>query len=424
MNTKLFHQIKNEWRSNMWLIAELLLVSCVLWFLVDGLYVKAKIYTQPRGFDISHCYLITIGTLSSNDVGFVNEDTVQMNKDYKEMMDRLARRSEVEAVSLSQNSYPYNGSNASSGPIKYGRMANTGNSLRRTVTPDFFRVFRYEGARGETPEQLSKLLSSKDVCIASDNIFQEYGVSMKSLISKKIDIPMSVLWDTKNDNSYHTVAASIKPVRYDDFYDITKHSAATVVILAPEDSYIDMNELCVRVKADKDVKFMENLWHDSDKQFRVGNIYISNIESFSDIRKDYSQDQVNDVRNYLFGVGFLMFNIFLGLLGTFWFRTQQRRSEIALFKALGATNRSVFGREIAEGLLLLTIATIPAVIIDWNLAFAELTPYLEGYHLEASRFIITVVITWLLIALMIVLGNWLPANKAVQVQPAEALHEE
>lgn len=33
MNKKLFTQIKNEWRSNLWLVTELLLVSVVLWYI-------------------------------------------------------------------------------------------------------------------------------------------------------------------------------------------------------------------------------------------------------------------------------------------------------------------------------------------------------------------------------------------------------
>lgn len=39
MNKKLFTQIKNEWRSNLWLVTELLLVSVVLWYIVDYMYV-------------------------------------------------------------------------------------------------------------------------------------------------------------------------------------------------------------------------------------------------------------------------------------------------------------------------------------------------------------------------------------------------
>ena len=38
--------------------------------------------------------------------------------------------------------------------------------------------------------------------------------------------------------------------------------------------------------------------------------------------------------------------------------------------------------------------------------------------------IITVLISFILIALMIVVGIWIPARKAMKVQPAEALHNE
>ena len=35
MNKKLFTQIKNEWHSNLWIATELLLVSVVMWYVVD-----------------------------------------------------------------------------------------------------------------------------------------------------------------------------------------------------------------------------------------------------------------------------------------------------------------------------------------------------------------------------------------------------
>ena len=44
MNKKLLTQIKNEWRSNLWLVTESLLVSVVMWYIVDYMYVKAAVY--------------------------------------------------------------------------------------------------------------------------------------------------------------------------------------------------------------------------------------------------------------------------------------------------------------------------------------------------------------------------------------------
>ena len=50
MNKKLFTQIKNEWHSNLWIATELLLVSVVMWYVVDYIYVQYKVYTEPRGY--------------------------------------------------------------------------------------------------------------------------------------------------------------------------------------------------------------------------------------------------------------------------------------------------------------------------------------------------------------------------------------
>lgn len=40
MNKKLFTQIRNEWRSNLWLALELLVVSVVMWYIIDLLYCR------------------------------------------------------------------------------------------------------------------------------------------------------------------------------------------------------------------------------------------------------------------------------------------------------------------------------------------------------------------------------------------------
>ena len=35
MQKKLFTQIRNEWRGNLWLALELLVVSVVMWYIID-----------------------------------------------------------------------------------------------------------------------------------------------------------------------------------------------------------------------------------------------------------------------------------------------------------------------------------------------------------------------------------------------------
>ncbi|MDE5701372.1 MAG: ABC transporter permease, partial [Bacteroides sp.] len=148
MTKKLFIQIKNEWRSNLWLALELLLVSVVMWYVVDYLYTRAATYLEPRGFDIEHCYLIELGELTLKSPDYVPDKTQEeTHADISELLERLRRRPEVEAVSLSQNSYPYNGSN-STGDVRYDTLRSPEWTIRRMVTPDFVRVFRYQGTRG------------------------------------------------------------------------------------------------------------------------------------------------------------------------------------------------------------------------------------------------------------------------------------
>ena len=117
-------------------------------------------------------------------------------------------------------------------------------------------------------------------------------------------------------------------------------------------------------------------------------------------------------------------NIFLGVIGTFWFRTQQRRREVALRMAMGSSRQGVFLRLMSEGILLLTLAAVPAVIIAFNVGMAELVDVEKTSFRRRGVFLAAVVATWSLMAVMIVAGIWYPARGAMKVQPAEALHDE
>ena len=414
MQKKLFTQIRNEWRGNLWLALELLVVSVVLWYIIDMLYCSLATYNEPRGFDTGHCYLIEMGVLTDKSPDY--KSGTDWHDDILTLAERLRHRPEVEAVSLSQNAYPYNGSN-STDPVQYDTLRSPGWTIRRLVTPDFVRVFRYRGAQGETPEQLAEMLR-KGEFLASDNLYRRYGIRMTSLVGKDFHL--------FGDTTYSfRLGAALQNVRYSDFQQARSSYSFVYSIEQLDRGVINPdNELCVRVKENMDKDFIARLKADSESQYRIGNIYIADIRSFTDIRRSYQQSMMNELRNYTVGMAFLMLNIFLGLLGTFWFRTQQRRGEIALHKAMGATDGAVFGRLMSEGMFLLLTVTVPAVIIDVLLAHFELNSWRNGTTLEWPRLAFCAAATFILIAAMIGIGIGLPARRAMKVQPAEALHDE
>lgn len=415
MSKKLFTQIKNEWRSNTWLALELLVVSVVMWYIVDYIYTQTATYLEPRGFDIEHCYLINMGLLTDKSPDYKPyQSNEEHQNEVREMLNRLQHRPDVEAVSLSQNSYPYNGSNSTTS-VLYDTLQSPGWTIRSLVTPDFVRVFRYCGTRGETPEQLAEILKNENQFLASDNLFRKYDLPMTSLVGK----PFCLFDDTTKTI---TLGAALKDVRYDDFSQ-ARYSYRMVYKMPNE--WMDYSkEWCVRVRPDQDRDFIERLKADSEKLYRVGNIFIAEVRSFADIRESFQRGWMNQLRNYAVGMGFLLLNIFLGLLGTFWFRTQQRRSEIALHKAHGATSRAIFRRLLGEGWLLLLLVTPVALVVDYNLAHLELNSWRNNTTLEWDRLLFCALISFLLIALMIAIGIGIPARRAMKVQPAEALHDE
>lgn len=416
MNKKLFAQIKNEWRSNIWLAVELLLVSVVMWWITDALYVRLAVYLEPRGFNTEHCYRIEMGELTEKSPDYIKQNRKAYEADILELAERLRHRPDIEAVSLSVSSFPYNGNNSTIHVQLAGDTLVADDwVIRRQVTPDFVRVFQYQGANGETPEQLTEMIERGEILV-SDNLFSStYNrpLPMTNYVGKRFHL-------NRDTTSSVRLGASLKVVRYSDF-DQGKYSRSMVYKL---DWFDKDQELCVRVRPEHDVDFISKVKADSESQYRVGNIFISEVRSFKDIRRNFQQGSYNEMRNNITIMVFLLVNIFLGLLGTFWFRTQQRKSEIALHKAHGATNPMVFTRLLSEGWLLLLIITPLALFIDFNIAHAELNSWLNGTTLEWDRLLICAGISFALMALMIAIGIGIPAKKAMKIDPAEALHGE
>ena len=149
---------------------------------------------------------------------------------------------------------------------------------------------------------------------------------------------------------------------------------------------------------------------------------LVDVTSFDDVRESFGRENMQSVRNMVIIMVFLLVNIFLGLLGTFWFRTRQRASEMAIRLSFGATPAKVFRRLLGEGLLILVAVTPIAFIIDCLLTYYDFNDYVRAdeFGLTASA----ALLTFGLMALMIVAGVWFPASKAARIDPAVALKDE
>lgn len=433
MMKKLFTQIRNEWRSNFFLALELLVVFVVLWYIVDWCCVTARVYFAPMGFDTRHCYCLMVNRLTPNSALYEADHTAADDMDaLLEIAERLRHRPGVEEVAISQNCIPYgDGSNGFTVCVDTVPV----HAMRRWAQPDFLRLFRIQGvavqgADGRTvwtksPDSLAAVLTPETM-ILSRNVTAKY---------KELRMPDAIpllgrqlpLW--KPDNDYRMRVAGIaEPMRWSHFEPSDWWGGPFIATDLPREVMVEFEnpaylQLSVRVTPDADHGFVEALMADADHLYRVGNVFILDVLSFDQLQYIEELENVNEVRTQLCILGFLLLNIFLGVVGTFWFRTQHRRQEVALRMAMGSTRRGVFVRLVVEGLLLLTLAALPAALVALNLGMAELVD-VEKLPFDVPRFLLTLLLSWLLMALMIVVGVWYPARRAMQIQPAEALHDE
>ena len=133
---------------------------------------------------------------------------------------------------------------------------------------------------------------------------------------------------------------------------------------------------------------------------------------------------MDDIRFYFSCILFFLLNVFLGIIGTFWFRTQQRSAEIGLRMAMGASRRNIFRHLFAEGFVLLGVAFVPAALVFANLMYLEVTEWSAMQIPMLGRLLCGMGMTLGLIGIMVAIGIGFPAYRAMRLQPADTLHDE
>lgn len=422
MNMKtILKQIRSEWHSNFFLFVELLLVFVVLWYIVDWTLVTTRVYFAPMGFDTEHCYDITVSKLTPQSAAY-NPDLTTDNdmEDLLQLVERLRHRPGVEVAALSQNCYPYNeGSNG----IDIGIDTVVIRTHLLWVSPEFFRVFRYSATDEAEFDKMAEALRNNNTVVSSNLAYEHPELKMIDAASLQGQEVMLL-----NDSVQSRIGAVGSPVRWSHFYTPEEWGGSFAALHLDIDrmkKYGDPRylNLSIRVTPEEDHDFMNRLMNDADRLYRIGNLYLLNISSFDDLQEFSELEDMNELKTQLCVLGFLMLNIFLGVIGTFWFRTQQRRKEVALRMALGSSRQGIFSRLMSEGVLLLTLAAVPAAVIACNIGVAELVS-VDKMPFDTVRFLSGIGVTWALMALMIVAGIWYPARGAMKVHPADALHDE
>lgn len=407
--------IWNQRRANVWLFLELLLVTAILWVMLDALLVDTYTYHQPTGFDIENVYEVKLAkkALSTDSTQSDGENLLRLAENLRQMPG-------VTDVALMRNACPY------LWYTMFASLVSAEDTARHVelsrlyvVTPDYFKLFRMRDANGD--DLYSQVMSHEGDVVLSKELSE-------SLFNSSSATGKAVKWSAASDDRMGIAAVS-SSIAQSDF---DRPGPCWFALLRTDqdvlDDYNQWNDLlyyqcALRMRDGFEPERMADFLRAQGDRLEAGDIYVSSVSPVSDYRADRLKSRLDDQKKKSALVGFMLVNIFFGIVGTFWLRTQSRRMELGLRAAIGASKQRLRLELLTEGLILL-LATLPLILLF--IANMLLMDLLDTYRLAYTwwRFSAVLLVVYLLMGGMICLGIHFPAGRIARMNPAEALHDE
>lgn len=418
------HIFKIIWaqrKSNVWIFAELLVVVAVLWTMLDRFWVDIRTYHSPLGYDITNVWRFNLSVLGPQAPGYVPDSLFRKNQteDLLRIIENIRRQPVVEEVCINYYSCPYSYGNSwwRIFPIEGDSLAIKEKSFQvRRVSPEYFKMFRVTDTEGR-PVYPSLQGLHNPIVISGD--MEKLFFPGKPGKGQKVKI-----WGSDEER---TVAAVCMPIRDNEYtrsepcyFDCLEGAALNRSV---HEFGAENTELCVKLKRDMSIEQMNHLLEDMGELLVAENLTVYSVTSLSHYRDDLLRHYRDEANKKLSFMLFLMINVFFGIIGTFWLRTQRRKGEIGLRVALGANRGHLKQLMYLEGLCLLSL-TLPLILLFMgNMVYLDL---LDSYRLPLSvgRFFLIGGVSYLVMAALIAIGIWFPVRKAIRMAPAEALHYE
>ena len=114
----------------------------------------------------------------------------------------------------------------------------------------------------------------------------------------------------------------------------------------------------------------------------------------------------------------VFFIVLFGMFGVIWYKINRRVPEIGLRKSVGATITRIFREVLSEAYLITLFGLLAGIVIIIQF------PLLGVFDFSIPVYLLSILITSLIMFLLVGIFTLLPARKAAKIQPAMALHEE
>ena len=431
MIAKIFRQIWNERRLNVWLFLELFIVSLAVWLAIDPLAELISRDSIDPNFDERNVYKLEMARRLPGkhryNAALDNDSLVA--EQYLQLINIIEGLPEIESYALTSG-VPGNGMMRDEFVIDSTQNIENISVKKRiryiynysTGRSNVFATFGIKPPAGYDPQN-SK---ARGVYVSRSLMQELYGTN--DIIGRTI---------THEYSGTYPVLGIIDDIQCKMYREpesamIFNH---TLHVRGSSQGFIYRLNPCIRLKKGVDKnRFEEKFRAEIMPKLTAGNIYCRKLTSMTEDKKEYKEiggAYALYRQNIIFSL-FALLCGFMGIAGTFWVRVVERRQTIGIMQSIGATRASVLRQYATEAVILSSIAFVLALAIVLHKlcidGFANPLniELVESCYLHAqpfARFVAVTSISYILMIVISVAGAVIPTAATIKRFPANALKE-
>lgn len=410
---------KNLWtkkKRNGWMLAELLVVSIILWHFVDPLAVQTYVNCLPDGYEKDNLYRISFSTYPQSSSLYNEEDdnaeSRSMNK--WRFLNQVRQYPGVESCTFQIDGIGPGASSWTRGGYDFKDSVMTSLfEIRYVPQSDYFKTYRFKSAGGLSIAEMDSL-GYQEQRIMTEGAFDDGPVLGRSYVDVSGNIKTRII-------------ATVQPIK------VRPEQVPQQVMF--RQAYPEKSDIIFRLREGINPEdFLSDFRPWAQKTLSAGNFFVVDVTSYGDYVKRTRVWMDYDYRANMLLMSFFLFCMFFGVSGAFWMQTRSRREEIGIMKSFGATSDKVIRLFLAEGFVLATAAVLAGSLIYLQYAIRNGLFMPEAlsvglsthYWYEDFKIHFTVImgVVWMLTVLVVSIGIYVPARSLSRISATDALHDE
>lgn len=423
--------LKNLWarrRRNAWLLAELILVTVLTWYITDPVFVLSYNRSLPLGYNPDGLLIAQLNNLPLQAPGYSEEesDSLHTMQNLQRLLQELRNHPDVQcAAPLITFAYPASEGMATSS-LRYDTLEVASYVYFFLPHSGYFETFGFRGIDGKIAQELDNLdFENRDLILTEDLVLRLTGGT--SLIGKRF-------FDIQDDTLDYRIRAMVDKVRTQTFEQGIGCRFEPQLRLQASEVESD-GQLLFRLRPGvSEQHFLHEFRPWAQKHLRAGNLYVRNAGNFQQQidQREYEWGVTNKYRMNVALAVFFLTNLALGVTGTFWLQTRSRREEVGVLLSYGASPSHIVRLLMGEAAVLATFAWLIGCFAYLQYGISEGNWFQQGevtgdlYWINnfSLHFIAVSLIVYVIILTVVLVGVYIPARSISRIPPTEALRDE